>query len=59
MTELIEVRCPLIRVSKSDGKKRLCDNLVVKNRPGSSGEAYCWRCDKRFDYEVSDSSFRT
>jgi hypothetical protein len=52
MSELIDIRCPFKRKSKSDGIIRLCNHLCVKVYPGSSGETRCTRCNLNFEFEV-------
>lgn len=49
MNSLIEVRCPL----KRNGAKQ-CNRLCIKVTAGSSGEAYCPKCDQRFNFQVDD-----
>jgi hypothetical protein len=53
---LLSIRCPFEKtyLSKHTGKQRtkVCNRQCVKVKPGSSGEAHCISCDKRFDFEV-------
>lgn len=53
---LLSIRCPFVKtyISKHTGKERSkeCNKQCVKVKPGSSGEAYCSSCDKRFDFKV-------
>lgn len=50
--ELIEIRCPFKRTSRTDGITRNCKHLCVKVYPGSSGETYCSRCNLVFEFQV-------
>jgi hypothetical protein len=56
MAQLIEVRCPYSRVSKKNGQTYPCNRLSVKVAPGSSGEAFCTSCDKRFEFDVAKAA---
>lgn len=55
--DLVSIRCPYSKtyMSKHTQKERtkICNKQCVKVKPGSSGEAYCSSCEKRFDFEVS------
>lgn len=55
---LLSIRCPFTKtyISKHTGKERSkeCNKQCVKVNPGSSGEAYCSSCDKRFDFKVPE-----
>jgi hypothetical protein len=55
--EYMEIRCPFTvsYQSKQDGehKHKVCGKICVKVSAGSAGEAYCTRCNKTFDFEVS------
>lgn len=48
---LILIHCPIPKAG-DDGKRHICNRLIVKVAPGSSGEAYCWTCKKRFDFSA-------
>ena len=53
--KLFEVRCPNIITDKND-KKRRCNKLCVKVRPGSSGEIQCRGCKTKFDFYVDSQA---
>lgn len=55
-TTLIEVRCPLTVVSKSNAKQYPCNHLCVRVEAGSRGEAFCPRCKLSFGFEVDGGS---
>lgn len=54
--ELLEIRCPNARVSKSDLKLYKCNSLCVKVTPGSAGEARCRKCAVNFLFGVRDDA---
>lgn len=51
--ELVDVKCPFKYISKSDNKEYECNRICVKVTPGSSGEAWCRRCAKVFEFVIS------
>lgn len=52
-SKLIAIRCPYSRTAKKNGHVFPCDRLLIRVTPGSSGEAWCWSCRKRIDFEIS------
>lgn len=53
---LISIRCPNQFYSKKYNKNLSCFELCVRVKPGSTGEAYCRRCRKKFNFEVQTQS---
>lgn len=53
MAVLVDIRCPLRR---KDGSGKPCNALCVRVVPGSSGQAYCRRCEQNFDFHVDDNN---
>lgn len=53
-SQLIDIRCPFKKVAKQNGPQYVCNAICVKVHPGSSGEAYCIRCKKSFDFETQE-----
>lgn len=51
-TALIQIRCPFSVTLKS-GRKIPGQHFVLSAAPGSKGRAYCWKCKKNFDFNVS------
>ncbi len=51
MNSLIEIRCPQT-VKTKHGQTFVCNKLLTKVYPGSSGEAYCDMCRKTLDFEI-------
>ena len=45
------VRCPIERLSRSDGKLYRCNSLCVRVKPGSAGEARCRKCRLLFEFD--------
>lgn len=45
---LLEIRCPYERISKTDNKLYKCNSMCVKVTPGSGGEARCRKCAMNF-----------
>jgi hypothetical protein len=54
--QLLEVRCPYERISKSDQKLYKCNSLCVKVSAGSSGEARCRKCGLNFLFGADDNA---
>jgi len=54
--ELLEVRCPYERISKSDQKLYKCNSLCVKVTPGSAGEARCRKCGLNFLFFIDENA---
>jgi len=52
MENLIEVRCPFQKKSKTDDELFDCNRICVKVQPGSSGEARCRSCHRSFEFTV-------
>jgi hypothetical protein len=52
MNELIEIKCPYMTKDKN-GSEHPCSQICGKFKPGSSGEVYCRRHNKVFDFEVT------
>jgi uncharacterized Zn-finger protein len=50
--QLIMIRCPFNRTTKT-GKTIPCGHPSVRVRAGSSGEAYCTRCKRTYEFDVS------
>lgn len=50
--QLHEIRCPVQRLSRADGKLYTCNSLCVKVTPGSAGEARCRKCRMSFEFYV-------
>lgn len=46
--DMLEIRCPYERISKSDQKLYKCNSLCVKVTPDSAGEARCRKCGLNF-----------
>ena len=57
--DYIEIRCPFLveYISNATGQKKskTCGKICVKVSAGSSGETYCTRCKKTFDFEISNN----
>lgn len=53
---LLEVRCPYERMSKSDLKVYKCNSLCVKVTAGSAGEARCRKCGSNFLFGVKEDA---
>lgn len=53
MSKLVEIRCPFKYRSKKDNKTYSCNHLCCKVRAGSSGEAWCAKCQLSFEFEVN------
>lgn len=53
---LLEVRCPYERISKSDQKLYKCNSLCVRVASGSSGEARCRKCGLNFLFFIDDTA---
>jgi uncharacterized Zn-finger protein len=51
VSDLVMIRCPFNRTTKT-GKTIPCGHPSVKVRPGSSGEAYCTRCKRTYEFDV-------
>lgn len=51
--QLLEIRCPFERISKSDNKLYKCNSLCVKVGSGSYGETRCRKCHLNFKFSVS------
>lgn len=56
LKELVEIRCPIERVSKTDKNLYKCNRICVKVLPGSAGEAKCRSCHINFLFEVDEDS---
>lgn len=54
--ELLEVRCPYERISKSDEKLYKCNSLCVKVTAGSAGEARCRKCGLNFLFSIDENA---
>lgn len=54
--QLIEVRCPYERISKSDNKLYKCNSLCVKVTAGSAGEARCRKCGLNFLFFIDENA---
>lgn len=54
MQKLIDIRCPFKYTSKRDGKIYTCNHLCFKVYPGSSGQAWCSKCQLAFEFEVNN-----
>lgn len=58
--QFIEIRCPfqVSYTSKATGqhKHKVCGKICVKVTAGSAGEAYCQRCNKTFEFEISPAT---
>lgn len=59
MENLIEIRCPFTRKSKTDNQFYLCNRICVKVTPGSSGEAKCRSCHLSFEFEIDSQARNT
>lgn len=55
-TNLLEIRCPYERISKSDQKLYKCNSLCVKVTPESAGEARCRKCGLNFLFGVDEDA---
>jgi len=53
---LLEIRCPYERISKSDQKLYKCNSLCVKVTPNSAGEARCRKCGLNFLFVANDGA---
>jgi hypothetical protein len=53
--QLIMIRCPFNRTTKT-GKTIPCGHPSVRVRPGSSGEAYCTRCKRKYEFDVAKNA---
>lgn len=56
LKELVEIRCPIERTSKTDMNQYLCNRICVRVLPGSAGEAKCRSCHLTFLFEVDEDS---
>lgn len=56
LKELVEIRCPIERISKTDKNLYKCNRICVKVLPGSAGEAKCRSCHVNFLFEVDEDS---
>lgn len=54
--QLLEIRCPFERISKSDGKLYKCNSLCVKVGRHSYGETRCRKCHLNFKFYVDDDA---
>ena len=59
MENLVEIRCPFSKKSKSDGQMYVCNRVCVKVIPGSAGEARCRSCHMSFEFEVDSQAQMT
>jgi hypothetical protein len=59
MENLVEIRCPFEKTSKSDNQLYKCNRVCVKVAPGSAGEARCRSCHLSFEFEVDDQAQNT
>jgi uncharacterized Zn-finger protein len=49
------IRCPFNRTTKT-GKTIPCGHPSVRVRAGSSGEAYCTRCKRTYEFDVAKNA---
>lgn len=59
MKNLVEVRCPFTKKSKTDNQLYTCNRVCVKVTPGSEGEARCRSCHLSFEFEVDNQAHNT
>jgi len=50
---MFPVRCPIERLSRTDGKLYRCNSLCVRVAPGSAGESRCRKCRLVFNFECN------
>lgn len=53
---LLEIRCPYERISKSDSKLYKCNSLCVRVTAGSGGEARCRKCGLNFLFTIDENA---
>lgn len=56
VTQLLEVRCPYERISKSDNKLYKCNSLCGKVIAGSAGELRCRKCGLNFLFGADENA---
>lgn len=56
LENLLEVRCPYERISKSDQKLYKCNSLCVRVAAGSGGEARCRKCGLNFLFLLENTA---
>lgn len=54
--ELLEIRCPYERISKSDDKLYKCNSLCGRVTPGSAGELRCRKCGLNFLFFTDENA---
>lgn len=59
MENLVEIRCPQFKKSKSDDQLYKCNRVCVKVTAGSAGEARCRSCHLSFEFEVDSQAQMT
>ena len=53
---LVEIRCPFEKKSKTTKEMYTCNRICVKVYPGSAGEAFCRSCHLPFEFEVDQQA---
>ena len=59
MENLVEIRCPQQKKSKTDQKLYKCNRICVKVTPGSAGEARCRSCHLSFEFVADNQAQAT
>jgi hypothetical protein len=59
MENLVEIKCPFEKRSKTNKEIYQCNRICVKVTPGSSGEARCRSCHLSFEFEVDSQAKMT
>lgn len=57
--ELVAVRCPYEKISRTNGRTYICGSLCIRVHDGSSGEAHCRKCRAKFDFWVRGNVVKT